>query len=91
MKKIEPVAYMTYKGYLLHASDPKVAEHDSPEPLYTREALEAAVEAMKQECIERATAWQDKYVVVDNAYQRIGQDIDESVDTDAIINQLTGE
>ena len=31
----EPVAYMTYKGYLYHASDPKVLEHSDPTPLYT--------------------------------------------------------
>lgn len=30
----EPVAYMTYKGYLLHAADPKVAEYSEPMPLY---------------------------------------------------------
>lgn len=31
----EPVAYMTYKGYLLHAGDPKVSEYSDPTPLYT--------------------------------------------------------
>lgn len=30
----EPVAYMTYKGYLLHADDPKLAEYSDPTPLY---------------------------------------------------------
>ncbi|MGR7310616.1 DUF551 domain-containing protein [Klebsiella aerogenes] len=30
----EPVAYMTYKGYLLHADDPKLAEYSEPTPLY---------------------------------------------------------
>ncbi|MCI2234008.1 hypothetical protein MKK42_18100 [Escherichia coli] len=30
----EPVAYMTYKGYLLHAADPKLAEYSDPTPLY---------------------------------------------------------
>ena len=32
--KQEPVAYMTYKGYLYHAGDPKVLEHSDPTPLY---------------------------------------------------------
>ena len=32
--KPEPMAYLTYKGYLLHAGDPKVNEHSDPEPLY---------------------------------------------------------
>ncbi|WP_254989214.1 DUF551 domain-containing protein [Enterobacter roggenkampii] len=30
----EPVAYMTYKGYLLHAADPKLSEYSEPTPLY---------------------------------------------------------
>lgn len=30
----EPVAYVTYKGYLLHAADPKLAEYSEPSPLY---------------------------------------------------------
>ncbi|HBA3815031.1 TPA: hypothetical protein J5U00_000180 [Escherichia coli] len=30
----EPVAYMTYKGYLLHAADPRLAEYSEPTPLY---------------------------------------------------------
>lgn len=30
----EPVAYMTYKGYLFHATDPKLAEYSDPTPLY---------------------------------------------------------
>lgn len=33
-REAEPVAYMTYKGYLLHAADPKLAEYSEPTPLY---------------------------------------------------------
>lgn len=32
----EPAAYMTYKGYLIHAEDPKLAEYSDPEPLFMR-------------------------------------------------------
>lgn len=32
----EPVAYMTYKGYLIHAGDPKLTEYSEPEPLFTK-------------------------------------------------------
>ena len=35
----EPDAYVTYKGYLLHAADPKVANHSQPEPLFYNEML----------------------------------------------------
>lgn len=33
-KQAEPVAYMTYKGYLIHAGDPKLLEYSDPQPLY---------------------------------------------------------
>lgn len=33
-RNAEPVAYMTYKGYLLHAADPKLAAYSDPTPLY---------------------------------------------------------
>ncbi|WP_261400133.1 DUF551 domain-containing protein, partial [Citrobacter werkmanii] len=39
----EPVAYMTYKGYLLHAGDPKVSEYSEPTPLYTAPPAPVAV------------------------------------------------
>lgn len=29
-----PVAYITYKGYLIHAGDPKLKEYSDPTPLY---------------------------------------------------------
>ena len=40
-KNCEPVAYMTYKGYLLHAGDPKLAEFSEPTPLYADPRLAA--------------------------------------------------
>ncbi|MBP1035865.1 hypothetical protein J8631_09865 [Serratia fonticola] len=33
-KTAEPVAYLTYKGYLIHAADPKLSEYSDPWPLY---------------------------------------------------------
>lgn len=41
----EPVAYITYKGYLLHAGDPKLAEYSEPTPLYTRPQPAPVVDA----------------------------------------------
>lgn len=32
----EPVAFITYKGHLLHADDPRVKEHSDPAPLFAR-------------------------------------------------------
>ncbi|HAJ3968277.1 TPA: hypothetical protein HLT88_05715 [Escherichia coli] len=44
----EPVAYMTYKGYLLHAADQKLAEYSDPTPLYDAPpAPQPALVAMK--------------------------------------------
>lgn len=34
VKMAEPVAYITYKGYLIHAGDPKLSAFSDPEPLY---------------------------------------------------------
>ena len=50
--RLEPDAFMTYKGYLYHANDPKVSEHSDPEPLYTQQELEKFVELIIQECCE---------------------------------------
>lgn len=33
-KRAEPVGYMTYKGHLIHAGDPKLSEYSDPQPLY---------------------------------------------------------
>ncbi len=43
----EPVAYMTYKGYLLHASDPKLAEYSDPTPLYDAPPAPVSVPDLK--------------------------------------------
>lgn len=94
MKKIEPFMWVIFDedgDYETNSVNEFSCGRSGGRPLYTREALEAAVEAVKKECMEIAAEWQDKYVVEDNAYLRVGQEIDESVDTAAIINQLTGE
>jgi hypothetical protein len=49
---LEPDAFMTYKGYLYHANDPKVLEHSDPEPLYTRQELEKFAELIIRECAD---------------------------------------
>ena len=50
MVSLEPDAFMTYKGYLYHSSDPKVLEHSDPEPLYTRQELEKFAQLIVKEC-----------------------------------------
>ncbi|MGE5000460.1 DUF551 domain-containing protein [Yersinia enterocolitica] len=42
-KRAEPVAYMTYKGYLIHAADPKLSEYSEPQPLYDAPRLNSKV------------------------------------------------
>jgi hypothetical protein len=51
--RLEPDAFVTYKGYLYHANDTRVLEHSDPEPLYTRQELEKFAELIVEECIER--------------------------------------
>jgi len=52
--KLVPDAFMTYKGYLYHSSDPKVFEHSDPEPLYTKQELVKFAQLIVQECISIA-------------------------------------
>lgn len=50
--ELEPDAFMTYKGYLYHANDPKVLEHSDPEPLYTRQELEKFALLIVKKCCD---------------------------------------
>ena len=56
---LEPDAFMTYKGYLYHSSDPKVFEHSDPEPLYTKQELVKFAELIVEECAEIGDNYQD--------------------------------
>ncbi|HHH1420811.1 TPA: DUF551 domain-containing protein [Yersinia enterocolitica] len=42
-KRAEPVAYITYNGYLIHAGDPKLSEYSDPQPLYDTPPLNSQV------------------------------------------------
>jgi len=52
--RLVPDAFMTYKGYLYHSSDPKVFEHSDPEPLYTKQELVKFAELIVRECAEQS-------------------------------------
>ena len=39
-----PVAFITYKGHLLHADDPRVSEYSNPVPLYSAQQLDSTIE-----------------------------------------------
>lgn len=92
MKKIEPVAWALRENGGI-CFDKSIADKwdDKPDPLYTREALEAVAEAVKAQCMEEAAAWSMSFVQVDNAPHGIGDELGKYVDPAAIINQLTGE
>ena len=65
---LEPDAFMTYKGYLYHSSDPKVLEHSDPEPLYTRQELVKFAELIVRECCEQVEqAKHSPFVSLDDA------------------------
>ncbi len=76
MKKIEIIAYKLADGSFVNTDDVTTGDLvRGAESLYTREALEAVAEAVQQ------------------AAFLVGHDRHEikQIDTDAIINQLTGE
>lgn len=79
MKKIEPVAWALRENGGI-CFDKSIADKwdDRPDPLYTREALEAVAKAVQQAAF--GVAWDD------NDRHEI-----KHIDTDAIINKLTGE
>lgn len=79
MKKIEPVAWALRENGGI-CFDKSIADKwdDKPSPLYTREALEAVAEAVKN------AAWKV-------AYSEEAAEAVSNIDTAAIINQLTRE
>lgn len=38
-KTAKPVAYLTFKGHLIHAGDPRLSEYSNPGPLYAAPVL----------------------------------------------------
>ena len=70
-KRAEAVAYITYKGNLLHAADPRVIEYSNPDPLFTfppindieaienrvAEACAATCDEQKDECGTDTDYW----------------------------------
>ncbi|SUX97359.1 hypothetical protein [Citrobacter youngae] len=63
----EPVAYMTYKGYLLHAADPKLAEYSDPTPLYDAPPATVVPEPATVETTypDVQTNWRDEKIYAD--------------------------
>jgi hypothetical protein len=64
--ELEPDAFMTYKGYLYHANDPKVLEHSDPEPLYTRQELDKFALLLIRKCAEISSdcgAYKPEYAI----------------------------
>jgi hypothetical protein len=72
--RLVPDAFMTYKGYLYHSSDPKVFEHSDPEPLYAQQELEKFAELIVKECaltLESITVPVSQYYEdFDNGYNK---------------------
>ncbi|TDN60781.1 DUF551 domain-containing protein [Scandinavium goeteborgense] len=85
----EPVAYITYKGYLLHAGDPKVAEYSEPTPLY--DAAKPLTSGERRELQEyRKTAGEIRRFELDmsdcdSCGQDCGADMVEDVDGEYVL------
>ncbi|WP_233599591.1 hypothetical protein, partial [Citrobacter freundii] len=78
----EPVAYMTYKGYLLHAADPKLAEYSDPTPLYTAPPAPVSVPAAMEMDDDFDSAFEHGKAVGWNAYRAAMLQGAEPVTTD---------
>ena len=65
----EPVAYITYKGYLLHAADPKLAEYSEPTPLYDAPPAPVSVPAAMEMDDDFDSAFEHGKAVGWNAYR----------------------
>ena len=71
--EFKPVAFETYKGYLLHADDPRVLAHSDPSPFYTADQLQQAYEAGKQASIP--DGWTATHLKTGNQYIVTGDSI----------------
>lgn len=49
---LKPDAYETYKGYLLHANDPKVQEYSDPSPLYSKGEVQKFADTLITEVLD---------------------------------------
>lgn len=92
----EPVAYMTYKGYLLHAADPKVSEYSDPEPLYdappvpeinTSSELTALLNAVESFKVVKASDKWNESGKWDNAYDKLSE---AAIKAAPLIKRLNG-
>ena len=52
-ENLTPDAYMTYKGYLLHAEDPKIQDHSDPLPLYSEYDFEKFAQLIVRDCLKQ--------------------------------------
>ncbi|WP_241575139.1 hypothetical protein [Rosenbergiella nectarea] len=92
----KPVSYMTYKGYLLHAADPKVSEYSDPEPLYdappvpeinTSSELTALLNAVESFKVVKASDKWNESGKWDNAYDKLSE---AAIKAAPLIKRLNG-
>lgn len=100
MRKIEPIAYaqdsfLQWKPRQSEKVDKVVRTKQEMygfcTPLYTREALEAAVEAMKRECMFAAKEWATMHVEVDHAPHGVDDEISKYVSVHEVLENILGE
>lgn len=92
MKKIEPTAYQLANASFVNADDITVGDiARGVTPLYTREAFEAAMEAMKRECMLVAKEWAMSHVEVDHAPHGVDDEISKYVSVYDVLENIVGE
>lgn len=104
MEKIEPAAwvldYQTMGGDIAQKLSwnrsgfgvcNRLCGEDHETPLYTREAFEAAMEAMKRECMLMAKEWAMSHVEVDHAPHGVDDEISKYVSVHEVLENILGE
>jgi hypothetical protein len=88
----EPCAFETYKGYLLHAGDPKVLEHSDPIPLFTHPPANtlAVVQAALEAAAIAADEWAMEYVDHDHAPYTVGAKL-RAINKQSVIDSMEGK
>lgn len=92
MKKIEPAAYQLADNSFVSKNDITTGDIvRGVTPLYTREAFEAAIEAMKRECMYAAKEWAMSHVEVDHAPHGVDDEISKYVSVYDVLENIVGE
>lgn len=94
MEKIKPFMWVIFDDdgdYETNSVNKFSCGRSGGQPLYTREALEAALEVMKRECMFAAKEWAMMHVEVDHAPHGVDDEISKYVSVYEVLENSLGE